>query len=108
VTVEHNTLGPGAAGHVLRNRAINPATYAATDRWFAYDQVGSVSVEMASNTLVATRRWADAWGNAHDWSTGLWSASEPGTGWGHNTKQREGARGFNHAKTRRREERTSA
>ncbi|MBI5155588.1 hypothetical protein HZA57_10165 [Candidatus Poribacteria bacterium] len=42
MTLEHNTLAPGVIGHIARHRTINSSTYAVTDRYFHYDQVGSV------------------------------------------------------------------
>jgi len=48
-TTEHLTLGPGAIGQILRQRTINASTYAVTDRWFHYDQVGSVMHESDAN-----------------------------------------------------------
>src|SRR5690606_3587680 len=42
LTIEHNVLGPGVIGHILKNRQVNPANHSIADRWFHYDQVGTV------------------------------------------------------------------
>jgi RHS repeat-associated protein len=89
LTIEHNTLGVGSIGHILRNRSTSASTCAATDRWFHYDQVGSVMAESdASGALVQTH-YQDAFGNSQaSWSTGLWGGDKPG--WHHNSKEYDG------------------
>jgi hypothetical protein len=89
LTVEHNTLGGGVIGHILRNRSTNASTYAATDRWFHYDQVGSVMSESDATGALAQIHCQDAFGNSQaSWSTGLWGGDKPG--WHHNTKEYDG------------------
>lgn len=89
ITIQRNTLGPGAVGHILRSRTISPTTYTATDRWFAYDQVGSVLAETDANGDVAAVHHSDAWGNRlGDWETGVWGGQR--SGWAHNTKEIDG------------------
>ncbi len=89
LTIEHNTLGGGVIGHILRNRSTNASTYAATDRWFHYDQVGSVMSESDATGALAQTHYQDAFGNSQaSWSTGLWGGDK--TGWHHNTKEHDG------------------
>jgi RHS repeat-associated protein len=89
LTVEHNTLGGGSIGHILRNRSTSASTYAATDRWFHYDQVGSVMAESDAAGTLAQTHYQDAFGNSQaTWSTGLWGGDKPG--WHHNTKAYDG------------------
>jgi len=86
VTVEHNTLGSGVIGHILRNTTWDANTLARTDQWFHYDQVGSVlSVSDESGDLAATHQ-QDAFGNVMgSWQTGMWGSGI--SGWHLNTKQ---------------------
>ena len=98
MTVEHNTLAPGSIGHIARHREIDVSGYEppATDRWFHYDQVGSVMVASnASGTRQATFH-PDAFGNMMaDWETGLWTNSYTAReNWGHNTKELDGDTGL--------------
>ena len=86
LTVEHNTLGGGSISHILRNRSTNASTYAATDRWFHYDQVGSVMSESDAAGVLAQAHYQDAFGNTQaSWSTGLWGGDKEG--WHHNSKE---------------------
>jgi hypothetical protein len=105
MTVEHNTLGTGVIGHILRHRTIDvpgaggggggAGLYAATDRWFHYDQVGSVLSQTDSSGTVAATFWQDAFGNQlQSWASGLWSDSTSQFGWHHNTKEYDGMRGW--------------
>jgi RHS repeat-associated protein len=93
ITVEHNTLGGGAIGHIVRNRRVAPDTAVLTDTWFHYDQVGSVLSESdADGELVATH-YQDAFGvRQADWETGL--PGGVGEGWAHNTKEIDGGTGL--------------
>jgi RHS repeat-associated protein len=93
ITVEHNTLGGGAIGHIVRNRRVEANTAVLTDTWFHYDQVGSVLSESdASGNLVATH-YQDAFGvRQADWETGL--PGGVGEGWAHNTKELDGGTGL--------------
>jgi len=85
MTTEHNVIGPGVIGHILRNRTTDIATYAATDRWFHYNQVGSVMCETDDNGALAQTHHFDAFGNSLDiWQNGLIGGDRPG--WHHNTK----------------------
>jgi RHS repeat-associated protein len=89
ITIEHNTLGTGVVGHMLHSRAISPVTLAATDRWFAYDQVGSVIAETDADGELSATHHADAWGNRLEaWDTGIWGGQR--SGWAHNTKEIDG------------------
>jgi len=89
MTTEHNVLGPGVIGHILRNRSTNPTTYAATDRWFHYDQVGSVLSESDNTGALAQTHWQDAFGNTLDtWQNGLIGGDR--SVWHHNSKEYEG------------------
>jgi len=89
MTAEHNVLGPGVIGHILRNRSTNAATYAATDRWFHFDQVGSVSTESDNTGALAQTHWQDAFGNTlSGWQTATWGGDRPG--WHHNSKEYDG------------------
>lgn len=86
VTVESNTFGLGVVGHILRNRQVDPSTYASTDRWFNYDQIGSVISEVNSVGDIAQLHQQDAFGNTQSgWSGGLWGGDK--AGWHHNTKE---------------------
>jgi RHS repeat-associated protein len=94
MTVEQNTLGTGAIGHILRHRTIDvPGAGGAgyTRRPTAgsiYDQVGSVLTQTDSSGTVMATNWQDAFGNQlQSWSTGLWSDSTSQSGWHHNTKE---------------------
>jgi len=89
MTTEHNVMGPGVIGHILRNRSTNPTTYAATDRWFHYDQVGSVLSESDNTGALAQTHWQDAFGNTlSGWQTATWGGDQ--TGWHHNSKEYDG------------------
>ncbi len=89
LTVEHNTLGGGVIGHILRNRSTNTSTYAATDRWFHYDQAGGVMSESDATGALAQTHYQDAFGNSQaSWSTGLWGGDRPG--WHLGTKEYDG------------------
>jgi RHS repeat-associated protein len=93
VTVEQNVLGAGVVGHILRNRSINKLTGATADRWFHYDQVGSVISESDASGLMAQAHHQDAFGNTQAaWNTGLWGGDKPG--WHHNTKEYDGDTGL--------------
>jgi len=86
MTTEHNVMGPGVIGHILRNRTTDVATYAATDRWFHYNQVGSVMCETDDTGALAQTHWQDAFGNTlSGWQTATWGGDRPG--WHHNTKE---------------------
>jgi RHS repeat-associated protein len=96
VTVEHNTLGPGVIGHVLRHTTTDPATYARAHRWFHFDQVGSVLAATDASGAVALRHDQDAFGNTlSSWQTGLVGGHRPG--WHHNTKEFDGDLGWTYA-----------
>jgi len=87
LTVEHNTLGPGVIGHIMRNRTWDAGTLARTDRWFHYDQVGTVISTTDADGAAADMNWFDAFGNRlEDWETGLVAS---GGGWGLHTKSRD-------------------
>ncbi len=89
ITIEENTLGPGVVGHLLHARTISPVTFAAVDRWFAYDQVGSILAETDADGELSATHHADAWGNRlEDWDTGVWGGLR--VGWAHNTKEIDG------------------
>jgi len=78
VTVEHNTLGPGVIGHILRNTTWDDtSSLAREDKWFHYDQVGSVlSVSDGDGDLAVTHQ-QDAFGNViGSWSGGEWGAHD--------------------------------
>jgi RHS repeat-associated protein len=93
VTVEHNVLGAGVVGHILRNRTTNASTGVATDRWFHYDQVGSVISESDAAGALAQTHHQDAFGNTQAaWQTGLWGGDR--AGWHHNTKDLDGDTGL--------------
>ncbi len=92
LTVEHNTLGPGVIGHILHNRVIDKSTYAATDSWFHYDQVGSV-MDVTDSSADDTQLYQDAWGNPMpDWTSGHWQTGIDR--WGHNSKEVDGDTGL--------------
>jgi RHS repeat-associated protein len=86
ITVEHNTLGGGAIGHIVRNRTVAPDSAVFEDKWFHYDQVGSVLSESDKDGQLAVMHYQDAFGvRQADWETGI-----PGgvrEGWAHNTKE---------------------
>jgi len=89
MTVEHNTMGQGVIGHILRHTEIDPTTYTRTDRWFHYDQVGSVLSESDASGALAQRHEQDAFGNVlASWQTGLVGGDR--AGWHHNTKEWDG------------------
>jgi len=73
---------------ILRQRTIRTSTYAATDRWFHYDRVGSVlSVSDGDGDLAVTHQ-QDAFGNViASWSGGEWE-SDAG-GWHQHTLARD-------------------
>ena len=86
LTVEHNTLGGGSIGHILRHTETNSSSYAQSHRWFHYDQVGSVMAESDASGALAQTHYQDAFGNTQaSWSTGLWGGDK--AGWHHNTKE---------------------
>lgn len=86
MTIEHNTLGGGGIGQILRQRTIDTSTYAATDRWFHYDRVGSVVLETDSSGASAQSHDQDAFGNTlASWITGLIGGDRAGRH--HNTKE---------------------
>jgi RHS repeat-associated protein len=79
--------------HILRNRTTNPSTGVATDRWFHYDQVGSVLSESDAAGALAQTHHQDAFGNTQAaWQTGLWGGDR--AGWHHNTKELDGDTGL--------------
>ncbi|MDX2176852.1 MAG: RHS repeat-associated core domain-containing protein [Candidatus Sumerlaeia bacterium] len=93
MTTEHLTLGPGVIGHIWRQRSTDVATYAATDRWFHYDQVGSVLSESGSAGTLAQRHEQDAFGNTvASWQSYTWGGGQPG--WHHNSKEYDGELGL--------------
>ena len=59
------------------------------DRWFHYDQVGSVMLATNASAAVADTRHADAFGNEMaSWTSGAWTDSlAERSGRGHNTKK---------------------
>jgi len=87
VTVEHNTLGPGVIGHILRNTTWDDtSSLAREDKWFHYDQVGSVLSVSDDNGDLAETHQQDAFGNVMaSWSGGEWDADAHG--WHLNSKQ---------------------
>jgi RHS repeat-associated protein len=97
LTVEHNVLGPGSIGHILRNSTFSTTTHARYDSWFHYDQVGSVvarSDDAATPTF--SPLYSDAWGNRmSSYTTGEWTSTWASRdGWGHNTKEYDGDSGL--------------
>jgi RHS repeat-associated protein len=95
--VEHNVLGPGSIGHILRNSTFSTTTHARTDHWYHYDQVGSVVCESSSSSIPSMyQRYADAWGNRmSNYTTGEWTSTWASRdGWGHNTKEYDGDAGL--------------
>ncbi|MDX2175031.1 MAG: hypothetical protein SF028_01025 [Candidatus Sumerlaeia bacterium] len=93
MTTEHLTLGPGVIGHIWRQRSTDIATYAATDRWFHYDQVGSVLSESSSAGTLAQRHEQDAFGNTvANWQSYTWGGDQ--AGWHHNSKEYDGELGL--------------
>jgi RHS repeat-associated protein len=97
LTVEHNVLGPGSIGHILRNSTFSTTTHARTDSWFHYDQVGSVVGRTIDTTTPGfDSRSADAWGNwISSYETGEWTSTWASRdGWGHNTKEYDGDSGL--------------
>jgi len=86
MTTEHVVIAPGSVGHIARQRATNPGTYAHTDRYFHYDQVGSVLCETDSAGALAQTHHQDAFGNTlASWSTGYLGGDTGG--FHHNTKE---------------------
>ncbi len=99
ITVEHNTLGGGSIAHILRNRTYNVSGTlpTATDRWFHYDQVGSLIAKTDSNgNSIVDTDYQDAFGNVTSgWTSGEWNDSYAGRdGWHHNTKEFGGDSGL--------------
>jgi RHS repeat-associated protein len=83
----------GVVSHILRNRTTSPSTGVATDRWFHYDQVGSVIAESDAAGALAQTHHQDAFGNTQAaWQTGLWGGDR--AGWHHNTKELDGDTGL--------------
>jgi RHS repeat-associated protein len=79
--------------HILRNRTTSPSTGVATDRWFHYDQVGSVLSESNAAGALTQTHHQDAFGNTQAaWQTGLWGGDR--AGWHHNTKELDGDTGL--------------
>ena len=83
LTSEHNVLGPGAIGHIVRSRAMSgTGDYGAVDTYIHYDQVGSVVATSNAAGTGTSVLYADAFGNPlANWESGLWG--EP-SGWRHN------------------------
>ncbi len=80
-------------GHIWRQRSTDIATYAATDRWFHYDQVGSVLSESGSAGTLAQRHEQDAFGNTvANWQSYTWGGDQ--AGWHHNSKEYDGELGL--------------
>src|SRR5690606_29632716 len=93
ITVEHNTLGGGAIGHIVRNRQVASDTAVLTDTWFHYDQVGSVLSESDKDGQLVATHYQDAFGvRQADWETGLPGGTREG--WAHNTKEIDGGTGL--------------
>jgi len=76
VTVEHNTLGPGVIGHILRNTTWDDtSSLAREDKWFHYDHTGSVTSETNTGGVLESTVSQDAFGNQQpSWESGLWNA----------------------------------
>ncbi len=71
---------------------IDNSTYAATDSWFHYDQVGSV-MDVTVSSADDTQLYQDAWGNPMpDWTSGHWQTGVDR--WGHNSKEVDGDTGL--------------
>jgi RHS repeat-associated protein len=95
ITVEKNVLAGGSIGHIVRNRTVDQATCAATDKWFHYDQAGSVMAVSNASGALLTRIQQDAFGNVlADWMTGQWADNDASVGWHHNTKEFSGDTGL--------------
>ncbi|MBI5154921.1 hypothetical protein HZA57_06765, partial [Candidatus Poribacteria bacterium] len=93
MTLEHNTLGPGVIGHIARHRTINSSTYAVTDRYFHYDQVGSVAAESDANGDDVALHYQDAFGNTlASYDSGLIGGTQGG--FHHNTKEEDADTGL--------------
>jgi RHS repeat-associated protein len=83
----------GVVSHILRNRTINASTGVKTERWFHYDQVGSVISESDASGALEQTHHQDAFGNTQTaWQTGLWGGDR--AGWHHNTKELDGDTGL--------------
>ncbi|PKO17961.1 hypothetical protein CVU37_06415 [candidate division BRC1 bacterium HGW-BRC1-1] len=78
ITVEHNVLGPGEVAHILRTRTTTgPAGgYAATDAWYAFNQVGSVLNHSNSSGAMTQAIDMDAWGIPTNGTNGSWNSTE--------------------------------
>lgn len=86
MTVEKNILGGGSVAQILRNRITNPSDYTLLDRWFHYDQVGSVIAESDSSGANVETHHQNGFGNTLlAWETGI--AGGDSNGWHHNTKE---------------------
>ena len=100
-TVEHNVLGPGEVGHILRSRTTTVAggAYAPADAWFAFNQVGSVVNHSNAAGAMTQAVEMDAWGNTlASAASGAWATDQ--TGWKHSTKRLDPLAGVTYAHAR--------
>jgi hypothetical protein len=84
LTVEHNSLGMGAVGHIACARTFAPGAagngsprYA--DAFYFYDHIGNVQGASDASGALASTCAQDAWGNVlSSLTTGAWSISSSG------------------------------
>lgn len=79
VTVEHNTLGPGDTGNILRVHRLSQPSMAYSDASYQYNRLGSVIGESNASGTASATYCQDAWGNElSNIDTGAWASSFSG------------------------------
>ncbi len=84
LTVEHNSLGMGAVGHIACARGCAPGAggngaTGLVDTFYFYDHIGNVQGASDASGALASTTAQDAWGNVlSSLTTGAWSISSSG------------------------------
>jgi len=86
LTVEHNSLGMGAVGHIACARGCAPGAggngaTGLVDTFYFYDHIGNVQGASDASGALASTTAQDAWGNVlSSLPTGAWASSFDGRG----------------------------
>jgi len=79
MTLERNSLLPGAVGQIACRRATDATNFGHTDAFYFYDHIGNVQGVSSSGGAVAETYVQDAWGNVlASATTGQWATSFAG------------------------------
>jgi len=76
MTVESNSLLPGAVGQIACRRAVDATNFGHTNTFYFYDHIGNVQGVSSAGGSVAETYTQDAWGNVlSSPTTGQWATS---------------------------------